>query len=122
MKTTTQETVQSYYEGIKRKDGWQDFVSDSILFDGTGVKATKGKEAYIQGTSQFLRAVKSSQVREMIIEAERACVIVHYELISPKGNSATSDVAEILLVKDGKIDSSTIYFDTAAFNAFMANG
>lgn len=122
MKTTTQETVQSYYEGIKRKDGWQDFVSDSILFDGTGVKATKGKEAYIQVTSQFLRAVKSSQVREMIIEAERACVIVHYELISPKGNSATSDVAEILLVKDGKIDSSTIYFDTAAFNAFMANG
>ena len=56
------------------------------------------------------------------MEGEKACVIVHYELMSPKGNSASSDVAEILVVKDGKIGSSTIYFDTAAFANFMAQG
>lgn len=122
MKTTAQETIKGYYDGIKRKDGWQDLVSDGIVFGGTGVKATKGKAAYIEGTGQFLRAVKDSQVREMIVEGDKACVIVHYDLMSPKGNTASSDVAEILVVKDGKIDASTIYFDTAAFGAFMAAG
>jgi ketosteroid isomerase-like protein len=66
--------------------------------------------------------VKASQVKEMIVEGEKACVIVHYELLSPKGNHASSDVAEILRVKNGKIESSTIYFDTVAFNNFMAKG
>ena len=122
MRNTTRETITRYYEGIKQKDGWQAFVSDHITFDGTGVKSTKGKDAYVESTSQFLRVVKTSQVKEMIVEGERACVLMHYELMSPKGNNASSDVAEILLEKDGKIDSSTIYFDTAAFNNFMAQG
>lgn len=32
------------------------------------------------------------------------------------------DVAEILTVKDGKIGSSAIFFDTKAFQDFMAQG
>jgi ketosteroid isomerase-like protein len=122
MNNTTQETIKGYYDGIKQKSGWQAFVSDDIAFDGTGVKATKGKEAFVEGNSQFLRAVTASHVKEMIVEGEIACVIVHYDLMSPKGNKTSSDVAEILAVKDGKIVSSTIYFDTAAFNNFMAQG
>ncbi len=122
MNNTTQETIKGYYDGIKQKSGWQAFVSDDIAFDGTGVKATKGKEAFLEGNNQFLRAVTTSQVKEMIMEGEKACVIVHYDLRSPKGNSASSDVAEILAVKNGNIVSSTIYFDTAAFNNFMAQG
>jgi ketosteroid isomerase-like protein len=122
MSTATQETIKGYYDGIKRKSRWQAFVADDIVFEGTGMKATKGKEAFVKSNSQFLQAVKTSQVKDMIVEGEKACVIVHYELMSPKGNSASSDVAEILVVKDGKIGSSTIYFDTAAFANLMAQG
>ncbi len=122
MKTTIQETLRGYYDGIKRKNGWQTFVADDIKFGGTGVKSTTGKDTYIDATDQFLRAVKTSQVKEMIVDGDKACVVVHYELMSPKGNSASSDVAEVLTVKNGKITSSMIYFDTAAFNTFMANG
>jgi ketosteroid isomerase-like protein len=122
MNTTTLETIKGYYDDIQRKSGWQAFVSDDIEFSGTGVKATSGKQAFVESNDQFLRAVKTSQVKEMIVEGEKACVIVHYELQSPKGNRASSDVAEILVVKDGKINSSTIYFDTVAFNNFMAQG
>jgi ketosteroid isomerase-like protein len=32
----------------------------------------------------------------------------------------SSDVAEILSVRDDKIDSSSIFFDTAGFKEFMA--
>ena len=122
MNTTTLETIKGYYDSIRRKSGWQAFVSEDIEFGGTGVKTTKGKDAFIEGNNQFLRAVKTSQVKEMIVEGEKACVIMHYELLSHKGNRASSDVAEILAVKDGKINSSTIFFDTEAFNSFMAQG
>src|SRR5215475_8736463 len=122
MKSTTQATLKGYYESIRQKNGWQDFVSESIAFDGTGVKATQGKEAYIAGTDQFLRAVTNSQIKEMIVEGEKACTLMHYELMSPKGNRSNSDVAEILTVRDGKIVASSIYFDTVAFNRFLADG
>ena len=121
MKSTTQATLEGYYEGIRQKNGWQDFVSESIAFDGTGVKATLGKEAYIAGTDQFLRAVTSSQIKEMIVEGEKACTLMHYELMSPKGKRDSSDVAEIMIVREGKIVASSIYFDTAAFSRFMAD-
>jgi ketosteroid isomerase-like protein len=39
--------------------------------------------------------------------------------MSPKGKSFSSDVAEIWKVKDGKLDSLVIYFDTAAFQESM---
>jgi ketosteroid isomerase-like protein len=122
MSTITMETIKGYYDGIQRKSGWQAFVSDDIEFGGTGVKATKGKDAFVEGNIQFLRAVKTSHVKEMIVDGETACVIMHYELMSLKGSRASSDVAEILKVKDGKIESSTIYFDTVAFNNFMTQG
>jgi ketosteroid isomerase-like protein len=115
----TKEIIQSYYDGIAQKKGWESVISDEIAFSGAGPK-TKGKTAYIEGTGKFLRAVKSSKVVTMIIEGDKACTIVRYELVSPKGNNMSSDVAEILSVKNGKIDSSTIFFDTAAFKDFMA--
>ena len=121
MKSTTQVTLTGYYEGIRQKNGWQDFVSENIAFNGTGVKATRGKEAYIAGTDQFLRAVTNSQIKEMIVEDEKACTLMHYELMSPKGKRASSDVAEIMTVRNGKIIASLIYFDTAAFGRFMAD-
>ncbi len=96
-----------------------------MAFFVTGVRptgVTPNKEAFVEGTSQFLRAVNTVHAKEMIVEGEQACVIVLYELLSPKGNSASMDVAEILAVKHGNIDAATIYFDTAAFNHFMAQG
>src|SRR5215510_4085233 len=121
MKSTTQEILKGYYDGIQQKDGWQAFVAEDIAFNGTGVKPTRGKEAYIAGTNQFLRAVTSSQIKEMIVEDEKACTLMHYELMSPKGKRASSDVAEIMVVRDGKIIAASIYFDTAAFSRFMAD-
>jgi SnoaL-like domain len=98
MSTTALETIKSFYNGVQRKDGWQAYVSDDIEFGGTGVTATKGKDAFVEGNNQFLIAVKTSQVKEMIVDGDKACVIVHYELMSTKGNQASSEVAEILRV------------------------
>ena len=115
----TKEIIESYYDGIAQKKGWESVISEEIIFSGAGPK-TVGKTAYIEGTSRFLRAVKSSKVVTLIIEGDKACAVVRYELVSPKGKEMSSEVAEILSVRDGKIDSSSIFFDTAGFKEFMA--
>ena len=51
----------------------------------------------------------------MLVEDDNACAIVSYDLISPKGNSFKAEIAEIWKIKNGKLDSVAIYFDTAFF-------
>ena len=115
----TKEIIERYYDGIAQKKGWESEISEGIAFSGAGPKTT-GKAAYIEGTSRFLRAVKTSKVVILIIEGNKACAVVRYELVSPKGKEMSSEVAEILSVGDGKINSSSIFFDTAGFKEFMA--
>ncbi len=116
---TTKETVQRYYDGVAQREGWQSVISDSMAFASPN-QNTKGKDAYVQGTARFLQNVRGSKVKELIIEGEKAYALVDYEMVSPRGETRSFPVAEILSVKDEKINSSTILFDTTAFRAFMA--
>ncbi len=116
---TTKDTVQRYYDGVTRKDGWQSVISDSMSFAQPGA-STKGKDAYVEVTARFLQKVKSSKVKELVIDGDKAYALVDYEVVSPRGDTRWFYVAEILSVKDDKIGSSTILFDTAAFKAFLA--
>jgi ketosteroid isomerase-like protein len=118
---STRTAVENYYKGIAKKDGWQSLIADDIVFTGPGSNS-KGKRAYVDATDRFLLVVNGSHVKELIVEGNKAFALVHYDLLSPKGNEASSDVAELLTVKDEKINESTILFDTAAFREFMAKG
>jgi len=118
----TKEIVQGYFDGIARKKGWEDFISDEMVFVGPNMGRRTGKEEYVGATVRFLRAVDSAKMSQLIVEGDNACAIVRYELLSPKGNRLSADIAEIMTVRNGKIASSAIFFDTAAFNDFMANG
>ena len=59
-------------------------------------------------------------MKRMIVAGDRACAIVNYDLVSPRGNKFNADVAEIWEAKNGKLDSIAIYFDTALFQKAMA--
>ncbi len=115
---TTKGTVQKYYDGVARKDGWQSVIAEDMAFAQPGAN-TKGKDAYVEATARFLQRVKSSKVKELIIEGDKAYALVDYEVISPRGETRWFNVAEILSVRDEKIASSTILFDTEAFKAFL---
>lgn len=58
------------------------------------------------------------RVKEMILEDDLACVIANYDYEFPNGRNINGDVAEIWKVKDGKLDSLTIFFDTHTFDVF----
>ncbi len=56
MDSNTQKIVNGFYDGIQRTSGWQEFVSEDIALDGTGIKAKGEKKA----TSKAL--VRSSKL------------------------------------------------------------
>ncbi len=113
----TKELVKKYYDGLSRKAEWGHLLSDSFLLTGTIAKESRGRDAYVN--NQFFKLVRGLTVKEMAIEGEKAFALVNYSLVSPKGRSFSSDVGEFWKVKNGKLDSVAIYFDTAAFNSSM---
>src|SRR5260221_1990009 len=102
---TTANIIQRYFDGLNQKRGWESLISDEMTFVGPGTQ-TKGKADYVEATNRFLQVVKSVQMSKTIIDGNDACVVSHYELVSPKGNTASTDVAEIFFVRDEKIESS----------------
>jgi hypothetical protein len=118
--TATKRTIMKYYDGVKKKDGWESVISDDMFFS-MGMQTTKDKSSYVEITSRFLRGVTDSNVKEMIIDGNKACVVVAYDLRSPKGNTSTKDVVEILKIDGDKIAASTIFFDAEDFKKFMGD-
>lgn len=116
---STKEVVDRYFNAVAKNGEWQSLISDDMAFRMPG-QATRGKASYVEITGRFLRAVTAVNVHELIVEGDRACVVAAYDLRSPKGNSSTKEVVEILSVKGDKIASSSIYFDTEDFRTFMA--
>jgi ketosteroid isomerase-like protein len=114
---TTAETIQGYFDSLKQKKDWQSFLADDMTFTSyiSPVKKVTGKNAYIEATRRFYSSIVSMEVTDIMIDDEKALALTHYELKHPGGNNFSSDVAEIFTVKNGKINSFTIYFDSAPF-------
>ncbi len=105
--------LKQYYDGLSNKGDWHSMLSETILLTGTVAKESVGKEQFVN--NNFFKMVRGLNVKSVIMENDDACAVVHYDLMSPKGKSFTSDVAEIWKAKKGKLESLAIYFDTAQF-------
>ncbi len=112
------ELLGKYYNWLPKKGDWGSLLSDDFLLTGTVVKESKGREAYM--SNNFFRVILGLRVKNMIMEGDSACAVVNYDLVSPKGNKFSADVAEIWKVRDGKLVSVAIYFDTAYFQKAMS--
>jgi ketosteroid isomerase-like protein len=114
---TTKETIQGYFARLKQGSGWEGFLAEDMIFASltSPMKEVRGKEAYLRATQRFYTSIAALEVRNLIVEGEQACVLTRYQLQAPGGGTFQSDVAEIFAVKDGKITSFAIYFDSAPF-------
>jgi len=114
---TTIETVQHYFGSLRDKADWTAFLSDDMVFTSytSPVKQIAGKAAFVAATKRFYSMIVGVEVREVVVQNGKACVLTSYDLQPPGGPRFKSDVAEILGVHDGKIDSFSIYFDSAPF-------
>src|SRR6185503_1959628 len=116
---TTKQLLETYYKGLAEKTNWDSVIADDFRFVGGDMTKTTpiiGKSAYIEVINRFSNLFDSMHVKRMIIDNDGACVIANYDYKFPNGAKINGDVAEIWTVKDGKLDSLTIYFDTLTFS------
>src|SRR5215470_3841878 len=113
---STRETIERYLAGISKGSGWDEFLSSRVSFTSytSPVKRVAGKAAFLTATQRFYATVASVEVREFLVDGNRACAFTRYELNGPAGK-IVSDVAELFVVNENKIDSLEIYFDSAPF-------
>ena len=115
----TKEIVSKYFDAVGKKGDWQSLISDNMIFK-MPAQTKRGKASYVEITGRFLRAATGVRIKEIIVEGDKACVVAAYDLRSPKGNTSTKEVVEILSVNGDKLASSSIYFDTEDFKTFTA--
>ena len=113
----TKDTIQGYFASLKQKSGWETFLADGMAFTSfvSPIKQVSGKGAYLESTKRFFSMITAVEIRDLIVEGDRACALTRYELQPPGGPAFDSHVAEVFRVRDGKIASLDIYFDSAPF-------
>ena len=122
---TTKELLKNYYDGLSKKDGWESTITDDFTFKGIGgltskAQGTKGKNAYIETIKRFYLVFESATIKDMLVDSNNAYVTANYNLVSAKGKKLNFDIAEIWTIKNSKLDSLIIYFDTATWNDFFS--
>ncbi len=118
---STRESVQAYYKSLAQHDDrWQGMYSDDAVFaDASHTLNAVGKPAVIQSFVPFLKTVKEVRLSRLIVEGERACAIVDYVYVNPKGETLGQSVAEVWQVRNDKLTELIIYFDLTAYRTFM---
>ena len=114
---TTKATIEGYFSSLKQKKGWSSFLADDMVFTSftSPVKRVKGKEEYLQSTKRFYGGIVTFEVKDLLVDGDRACALTRYQLQRPELPAFESNVAEIFRVRDGKVVSFEIYFDSAPF-------
>ena len=113
----TKEVIQGYFDRLKQKSGWEAFLADGLAFTSfvTPIKQVAGKSAYLESTRRFFSMIAAVEVKDLIVDGDRACALTRYQLQPPAGPAIESHVAEVFKVRDEKIASLDIYFDSAPF-------
>jgi ketosteroid isomerase-like protein len=114
---TTRDTIQGYFDSLREKGGWEAFLSEEMQFTSftSPIKRVRGRGAYLDATKCFYSLIKAMEIKDILVDGEKACVLTRYELQPPDGNVFESHVAEVFEVRDGKIKSFDIYFDSSPF-------
>lgn len=113
---STKSVIESYFKALQEKKAWGPFLADDVAFTSFAIpnRRIDGKPQYIEATKRFYATIQSFELRDLLVEGSKGCALTRYQLKGPAG-VFQSDVAEIFTVRDGKIASLGIYFDSAPF-------
>jgi len=114
----TKELLDNYYKGFAAKAGWEHTIADDFEYVGgdmTNTKPVVGKQAYVEIIKRFSQRFDAMRVKQMIIDGDKASVIGNYDFQFPNGYKINGNVSENWTVKNGKLQSLTLYFDTLTF-------
>jgi len=115
---TTKNLLERYYKGFAEKANWESVIADDFEYVGgdmNNIKPVVGKQAYIEIIRRFSQRFTAMRVGQMVVEGEKASVIGNYDFQFPNGVKINGNVSENWTVKNGKLQSLTLYFDTLTF-------
>ena len=114
----TRQLLETYYTGFAQKANWEVTLADDFQYVGGDMNNTKpvvGKQAYIEIIKRFSQRFEAMRVKQMIIEGDKASVIGNYDFQFPNGHKINGNVSELWTIRNGKLQSLTLYFDTLTF-------
>ena len=114
----TKQLLDNYYKGFAAKANWEDNIADDFQYVGgdmNNIQPVVGKQAYVEIIKRFSQRFTTMRVKQMIVEGDKASVIGNYDFQFPNGKQINGNVSENWTVKNGKLQSLTLYFDTLTF-------
>lgn len=114
-----QELLDTYYEGLARKEGWDGVVAEDFRFVGgdmTKRTPAVGRAAYQQVIQRLSRLYSGLRVVKRFVDGDQAFVLVDYDWTFPQGTNLRGPVAEYWKAEGDKLQELTIFFDTLTFD------
>jgi ketosteroid isomerase-like protein len=114
---STRTAVEEYFAALHDGGAWSDRLAATMTFTNHASpgRTVTGRDAYLAATAGFFSMVSEVELRDLVVDGDRACAMTTYTLRPPVGEPFRSDVAEVLTVRDGAIDALEIYFDSAPY-------
>jgi hypothetical protein len=94
--------------GEKRFDRLAELIHPDANFGGTVNVETRGAEAFVQGFRNLGPIIARNEVRELIVDGNRAFVL--YDFVTDTAVGAVL-CGELLTIEEGLIRTSTLIFD-----------
>jgi ketosteroid isomerase-like protein len=115
MTTQAGDVVAQYYAAFdSHRDGWQDLVTDDMVFDGP-VQHARGKAEFVTLTGQFLQAHRETHLLGRVEDGNRVASLFEFVMDAPNGQRLVCPVAEWATVADGRISEFRVYYDPRDF-------
>ena len=98
-------------------DGAAELLADEFAFDGPILQA-KDKAEFLAGSAAAAAMARGCTIRHQWTDGDDVCSVYDFEIETPAGAGAIV-MAEWSVIRDGKLVSSRLLFDTAAMAALM---
>jgi SnoaL-like domain len=101
-------------------DGAAELLADKFAFDGPILQA-KDKAEFLAGSTAAAAMARGCTIHHQWVDGDNVCSIYDFEIETPAGAGAIP-MAEWSVIRNGKLVSSRLLFDTAAMAALMPAG
>jgi hypothetical protein len=101
-------------------EGAAELLADEFAFDGPILQA-KDKAEFLAGSAAAAAMARGCTIHRQWVDGDDVCSVYDFEIQTPAGAGAIP-MAEWSVIRDGKLVSSRLLFDTAAMAALMPAG
>lgn len=97
--------------------GAAELLTNDFHFDGP-VLRSEGKAAFLDGSAQLVPIMRGVEIHRQWEDGDEVCSFYDFKIETPAG-AGSIPMAEWNTVRDGKLASARLVFDTAAMAALM---